>query len=74
MLKLSRERRLSEFVSRTIAWCMGLGHAMESYIVIRRLRSCALTDCSGPVPAGRDVTKQPLQPNSSQAIADVASN
>ncbi len=46
---------MSEFVPSTIALRIGLGHAMESFIVERRLCGSALTDCSGPQAAGRRV-------------------
>ncbi len=44
LLDLARER----IRTNTIALRIGLGHAMESFIVERRLCGCAPTDCSGP--------------------------
>ena len=44
LLDLVRER----IRTNTIALRIGLGHAMESFIVERRLCGCAPTDCSGP--------------------------
>ncbi|WP_133246259.1 hypothetical protein [Acidovorax sp. 99] len=57
-----------------IAAVSTLAVEMGACIGERQLRGRVAKVRSGPVPAGRDVTKQPLQPNSSQAIADVASN